>query len=86
MRINKEGHIIYPQRGNPPRIPHGYGIKDGNPYTLIPILPPCDYREEKVVKTQCCESNRIYCKYYKKDVVRLTCINCEVIKNEIEKS
>lgn len=46
------GRLIYPARGKPPQVPEDYQRDPGNPYIMIPILPPCVHRLE--MEIGCC--------------------------------
>ena len=81
MRILSNGNIAYPKRGNPPEVPIGYKIKDGDPYTMVPVLPDCKFRDEMVIKTACCSSNRIHCSLFKREVTMLICKDCTKYEN-----
>jgi len=77
MRVLPSGTIIYPNRGNPPKVPDGYIADPGNPYILRPKAPDCKYREIKQATSKCCnQAHWFYCTHFKKRVVNMTCRSC----------
>lgn len=76
----KDGSLLAPIQGHK-RVaaPDGYEPLKGSRNVFVPILPPCQKREYRTVKTNCCTSDRIYCHLFNKDVGRLTCLNCSTV-------
>jgi len=56
-RLQHNGVLIYPNRGKPPPVPHGYARDRGDPFTLLPIIESCKHRESKTVTKGNCQCN-----------------------------
>ena len=54
-RINPDGSLSYPQRGNPPPIVQGYRRDPGDAYRLVLEFPECPFlvREERRRRPGC---------------------------------
>jgi hypothetical protein len=78
VRVLPDGSIMAPHRGKPPACPDGFERDEGDPFIFWKCLPNCKYRERRLIKTGCCQSNRIFCKLPKpeKQVNRKTCDTC----------
>ena len=78
MRVLPSGTIIYPNRGNPPKVPDGYIADPGNPFQFKPILQDCTSREFKEPSKRCCNQARyMYCQRLERRVVQRTCMDCD---------
>lgn len=67
--------ICAPRRGSPPVAPDGYEPEPGDPYVFHIKLPPCEDREERIVKRPCCDKLIIWCKLIDTPVTRWSCVN-----------
>ena len=76
-RVQKDGSIIHPVRGNPPTdVPEGYVVDPNDPYIFRIALEPCSYRTEDMVETGCCPHMAMVCSKYERRTDRLNCKNC----------
>jgi len=76
--------MVAPRRGEPPAAPDGYIRDEGDPFVFHVIMPRCPYREEKIVKTSCCESHRLWCNKLMIPIKRINCVEmtCANIDND----
>ncbi len=72
-RINADT-LIAPARGPAPKAPEGYEQDSGDPYVYHIKMPPCEYREERLRKTQCCTRIEIWCTKYNIPIKRVQCV------------
>jgi hypothetical protein len=66
-------YVIYPKRGKPPPPPEGY-IRTDDPFVFVKELSPCRRRSERLTKTSCCTSVKLYC--IDEQIVYTDCIDC----------
>lgn len=52
-RLQEDGSILYPRRGNPPKAPEGFESDPGDPFILRPVFEPCDNRKIQRVILPC---------------------------------
>lgn len=52
-RLLEDGRIVYPKRGQPPALRGGFTRDPSDPWTLVPISPPCVLRSEQRSKVPC---------------------------------
>ncbi len=71
--------LMFPRKGKPPTPPPGYETYPGDPYVLIPILPPCVFRLSIWVPRSCCPEGKTERKWCDKghDLSLETCTNCK---------
>jgi hypothetical protein len=53
-RLQNNGDIVYPSRGQLPLPLPGYIIDPCNPWRLLPIWPDCNNRGTVIVESSCC--------------------------------
>lgn len=77
MRRMPDGSFIFPARGTPPEVPHGYARDPGDPYHIIPVLP-CPHQRQEIRRLSCGKLKPvIYCTYLNSIVTEDICMTCD---------
>lgn len=76
-RLQKDGSLVYPHRGDPPNIPDGFMRDPGDPYVLIPVFEDCTHRHLIKVELPCGkEAARHWCTLHDKEATPTVCDFC----------
>ena len=78
MRIHG-GRLEAVRRGSPPPAPMGYEQASYDKFIFIPILKPCEFREEKMevnVSCGCGKGITLFCNHFKYKVLPQECRKC----------
>lgn len=43
-RLQEDGSLVYPRRGEPPTLPDGFERDPGDPYVIRPVYEDCKHR------------------------------------------
>ena len=83
FRHQHDGSLTVPARGVPPPAPPGFVRDPRRKYYYIPILAPCDYREQKTKVSSCCGTQILdYCAKKEKYIIYSMCMTCDKIGKE----
>ncbi len=74
-----------PRKGTPPPPPYGYQTSSYDKYIYVPILTPCEHREERGKPSPNCgcgglEEMHLFCKDRNQKVLPIECRKCPLYK------